>query len=794
MSGRKKNIGIIVFFVGFTLFLFRQYIVFHQVPINGNLLISFYQPWASYRWDGYTVGPPAKPIGFDDLRMFFPLRSLVSEAWGKGHIPLWNPYSFSGNVTLGTYQSAVFFPLTFLFFFLPEVDAWTIIMIVAPLLTALFMYIFLRDIGISRKGSIFGTLVFSFCGMMIVWLEEMFMSVYSFLPLPLALFAINRMFTSKRVYPFYLLVFSFVFSIISGYFQTTFYMSLIVIAWTLFLSLRHREKAFVPFCMIIGAGIISALLCGIQLFPSYEAYHWSARGSTDVKGMFIQFFAPLGHLITFLAPDYFGNPATHNYYGTSFYHEKVIWFTIPGLFFALLAGVTARKRDVVSLFFLVAGIIFLSLAFSLPTSWFLLYQLHLPFISEMTPSRIVYVSSFCFSVLSAIGIDHFLKKPRWKPLIVILFFLVIALISAWIPAIKQYSGIKLDDKVPLRNLIFPTMVFVVFAGTIGMGFIKRLQRVSYVCILGLVLVSVAYFFSKYYSFSKRDYVYPTTPVITKLQELSGIDRFTSIGNAYIDRNFAQYFRLYSPEGYESFNVERYNQFVMSSHTKGLLPTLLNRADASLYPAKNLSELGENTYTLKVMSLLGVRFIITPHVSVNAAPISGNLFTRIWTDGTFDIYQYNQSLPRYFLVSSYVVITSPQKILDYIYVPDHDMSQTVVLEQDPHQTFLPLNTSDQVVLRSYESEKIIFQAKVTHNALLFLSDNHYPGWLVRVDGKKVPLYRADYSFRAVVIPSGAHEVIFSFEPTTVEWGYYSLIGGLVSLLCVSMIFRYFKRRV
>src|SRR5262249_25047593 len=49
--------------------------------------------------------------------------------------------------------------------------------------------------------------------------------------------------------------------------------------------------------------------------------------------------------------------------------------------------------------------------------------------------------------------------------------------------------------------------------------------------------------------------------------------------------------------------------------------------------------------------------------------------------------------------------------------------------------------------------------------LVLADVWYPGWRCTVDGRDVPLYRADFLFRAVELPEGAREVAFTFEPAS-----------------------------
>jgi len=175
-------------FLFITVLIFRQYIFFGKVPFAGNLLVSFYEPWKSYSWDNYGKnGPANKPIGFDSLRIFYPLRTLTNESFKNISLPLWNPYDFAGNTQLATYQSAVFFPLMPLFLIIPQIDAWSIIVFLGPFLASSFMYLFLRSLSLSKRASILGAVAFGFSGGVLVLIEESFMSAYSLLFLPLIL-------------------------------------------------------------------------------------------------------------------------------------------------------------------------------------------------------------------------------------------------------------------------------------------------------------------------------------------------------------------------------------------------------------------------------------------------------------------------------------------------------------------------------------------------------------------------------------------------------------------------------
>ena len=59
--------------------------------------------------------------------------------------------------------------------------------------------------------------------------------------------------------------------------------------------------------------------------------------------------------------------------------------------------------------------------------------------------------------------------------------------------------------------------------------------------------------------------------------------------------------------------------------------------------------------------------------------------------------------------------------------------------------------------------------------LVLLDADYPGWRAEIDGRRVPIHAADAAFRAVAIGPGAHEVRFTYRPTSVR------AGGAISLV-------------
>ena len=93
------------------------------------------------------------------------------------------------------------------------------------------------------------------------------------------------------------------------------------------------------------------------------------------------------------------------------------------------------------------------------------------------------------------------------------------------------------------------------------------------------------------------------------------------------------------------------------------------------------------------------------------------------------------------------------------------------------------------ITSYENTKVAIEADSPSQGILFLSDTYYPGWKAFIDGREVPVYRANYAFRAVVFPQGRHTVEFIYRPRSF------FLGGAISLIALSfgIVFCYLSLR-
>ncbi len=106
----------------------------------------------------------------DDLLQNFPLRVLVGQQLRHGHLPVYDPYIWSGAPLLGGWNAGALYPFTFLFAVLPAALAWTVNEFVVYWVAALGLYAFLRTVGRGPLASVLGAASFGFAGAMDVHL------------------------------------------------------------------------------------------------------------------------------------------------------------------------------------------------------------------------------------------------------------------------------------------------------------------------------------------------------------------------------------------------------------------------------------------------------------------------------------------------------------------------------------------------------------------------------------------------------------------------------------------------
>jgi len=746
------------------------YFVQHKVPFSSTYLVNFFSPWNAYPGFGSPVKNNAMPDVIDQI---YPWKTLTIETLKNLQIPLWNPYSFSGTPQLANYQSAVLSPFNLLFFILPFIDAWSLLVLLQPLLAGIFMYLYLKTLKISKEGSLIGSLGFMFCGFITTWMAYATLG-YAILFLPLALLAIEKFYQTQKNRFLILLSFCLPLSFFSGHFQISIYFFLFIIAYQIFkfLQVRNVKEAL----MLIFYTFLGILLSLPQLLPSVEAYTQSLRSSIFAKDEII----PWGYLSTFLVPDFLGNPVTRNdWFGH--YAEWNAYIGVIPLILGFYAVLKVRGKEI--LFFGMMGLLAILLAFQTPLLD-LLVVLKIPVLSTSAASRIIVLFSFSLAVLAGYGLDRLIFDIKQKNIRAIYLWLsIFVVIFALLWGVVLLKLILPLDKIVIakQNLILPTAIC--FAALLVISFSLSLKNKKPSLIINLttliLILIVAFdllrFSGKWMPFDPRSLMFPNLPIANELKQLSGFERVMSNmgGTGTI------YYRLPALDGYDAVYIKRYGEFV-ASLSDGKLSE--SARSVVMLPLNGL-------YTKQAINLLGIKYIVHK-VADGHAPWAfpfwtypAGTFPTIYNDGVYQVFENTNAFPRAFLVNSFVVENNPQKILDTMFNPNFDLRKEVVLEQDSKFNLSGQGTAD---INSYSSDKILITTNSTGNNLLFLSDSYYPGWQAFVDGRKTPIYRADFTFRTIFVPSGKHQVEFVYSPLSFSFGVLAAVLGLLTIIFLAVV--------
>lgn len=763
-------------------------------PIPGDLLVSFYFPWYSGYWEGYNPWTTHKELlGADAVRQIYPWKEFAMQEFKNGKIPLWNPYTFSGQPLLANFQSSVFYPVNIFYFLTDPLNAWIILIVIQPFLGGIFMYLATRSFKLEAVPSAFAAIAFIFSSYFVTWMENGNVT-HSYIWLPAAIWAINKYFAKPKFRHLLALALSLSMAILAGHPQTAIYIYITVGFFWLYKSFAAKFKSLLTMAVPILA---SLAISSVQLVPTLFFYKISPVSLPFSKEVFDRSILPYKNLITFFASDFFGHPANNNFWSQS-YGDFTPYFGVIPLVFALWAIYHLWHQRFVKFAAAVTGLFILS-AVNGPITY-LIKTLQVPVLDSTTPSRFISISIVFASFLAAFGLSDFLKnigaKNYFKKFIYFTIFVAAIYLLMWTFAItgnkftSQVSPINLA--VTRRNLILPTAMFLVLPAaaifaTFAPRFVKRLgeHQVKALLIFGIFassLVGGVYFTNKFLPMAPKQFIFPDHLLFDWLNESAGVDRFYGGGTAHIDFNFPTHYGIYGAEGYDTLRSQRYAELLASAQT-GSVPKSYLRSDG-VFPSE------ENGYRKRLFDLLGVKYLLDKEDNPKTGRdwhyerFTGDRVEGFWQVGKFQVYIRPTALPRVFLTAKYQTATDSQ-IIEKIYDQKFSL-ETLLLEKEPLVTVE--KSDDPIILPKiikYSPGEVAIETENGKNSLLFVSDSHDPDWQVKIDGEETELLRAHYALQAVAVPKGKHLVSLKYQPTSFKSGLLITGASLTGLFLVSL---------
>lgn len=742
-------------------------------------------------------------VGNDLTNQNIPAKEIYRQALLENRLSLWTNKIYSGYPLLAEGQvGALFPPHILLFRLLDTLTALRVLFIATFLFGGLGVYIFLKN-KVSLVACLFAAITFLFSGFFVEHIQHI--NILEVVALfPWLLWVMERYLSERKIkYLFFttVLVASQVFL---GSIQMVFYNLFFLGLFIIFLYLRafaqnyhqfeaaekKKKRALFDFgdllnflrlnSVIAFFLILGVLLAAVQILPSYELRAFSNRADsykidyTPGPSHVSSFYYPISFLWLFVDPFYFGNPAQGFYSKIpgAYYHETMSYVGILPLFFSVVAIIFLfRKKSEVG-FFLLIAIFAALLSFGYQTPF--VRVLTLPgFNNFRVPARLMFYVVFSIVVLSAFGFDFILKVVKTKLIGETKQKLVWAFAAIFIL-------IQFFDLWHMFKYLNP-----VYA---------KARQALYENKMGMVLKN-DYPGGRFISIREEDYA----KIFLKIegwQDKSDLEIFANQFNQ-LPGSIGVLYGLSMNDGYIGLEPFR-NQKLLFELEQRLV-------QEEVFENELLLKLRQGFYTYAKRA--GLRYLITPTKVVGEGIKLLKVIDEAGFGPKYYLYEFEEPGERFKLVPKAKIFKNDTAAGLAFFNPDFDSEKFVILEKVINQEFgepfkkIPDDLedwgSDEVngeikVIKDKDNE-LSLEVKIDNDGFLIVNDSYFPGWKAYFDEKEVPIYRANYAFRAIPISRGEHKVKFAYRPASFILGARISLVGLILLLGMGTALFFYERR-
>ncbi len=193
----------------------------------------------------------------------------------------------------------------------------------------------------------------------------------------------------------------------------------------------------------------------------------------------------------------------------------------------------------------------------------------------------------------------------------------------------------------------------------------------------------------------------------------------------------------------------------------------------------LPVLTPSSLSLLNFKLLNLKYIISNREFIGP-------FQLLRETPSYLVYRFEDYLPRAYFVGKARYAKSDDECLDMLNSSDFDMKNEVILLSAQQFDVEESKTPGSVAIKSLSPNNIKILTKNESPSILVMSEIWYPGWNASLNGKKVPLLRANYCIRAVHVPPGDNLIELKYRPALFFLGLFiSLItfSGLLIFILV-----------
>jgi len=762
-------------------------------------------------------------FGTDTIEAGVMFRSFYANFVKDYHqIPMWDPYLFGGMPFVDAMHGDTFYPLAILQFVLPLHKALGWKLVLTVFLAGFFTYLCLRAFGFSRSISLLGGLAYMFSANLVSWVyggQDGRMYITSLLPL-LFLFMEKGLNTKRFIY--YLgLGGSIGLLILANHPQLAYYALWSLGLYFLFrLFLQYQDlkgESFTqrirpllrPVLLFIFSVLLGLSLSLIQILPPYIYVNKYSPRAEGAKGYeyATSWSSHPEELVSQIAPEFSGYNVSEEstYWGRNPFKLNSDYGGIIPLLFAFLGLLLVKDRK--KWYFLGLSVLAIVYALGAHTPIYRLFYWLVPQVKNFrAPSLIMFLLIFSVVFLASFGLQRILsgiksqneQKRLFTALkIVVIIFGVLALLftiggqallSIWNGILysdisAQKKGAMLQNLPNIQRDFWVTFLLIGGAATALYLLIKSKMKstvfiISIGCLTVIDLWRIDFKFIQnfdYHSFFRKD------SVVEFLKKDPDKFRVMVLPGTLRGQNLLALYDIPQVFGYHGNQLKRYDEFTERKYreTAGTQKEFYNRYTQFLFGPKP--------------DILNVKYLIS------GADFSHPKFNKVYQGNAIFVFQNVQCLPRARIVFDYEVIEDKEKTLEKLKDPEFDHNNKIILEKDPHLS-LPFDDT----VRTFGSAEVVeekindlkVRVKLSRSGFLVLSENFYPAWKAFVDGEETEIYRANYTFRAILLEEGEHEVRFIYDSS-----YYKLAKNIsgISILFVFFVLIFgfvkkpFKRR-
>jgi hypothetical protein len=743
---------------------------------------------------------------------FFPYHVLPARLVSEGHLPLWNPYVFSGMPLLGDGQTAMFYPPNWLFFLLPGAVALSYVLLLQFSIAGIGTYLLARSLGLWRLPAFTAGVAYMFCGFLTA--RVVHLSIMSGAALiPVVFFCMDRLLTVNkrrdRLLWFIATVLALASQAVAGHPQIPVYTGLALGLYTIVRGMeastatRTWRPLASTFTLLASVAVLAYALAAVQLLPWMEVARLSVRAAGADFSFVFGTSTNGAEWLLFLFPYLLGAHSTSLFAAGPMRIEEAVraWehSSYVGILPLALAGAALchfaeltgslrkngssedvlRRRwySMLFLLLLLATGIMLAAGSHTPVSA-LVHRT--PVLGSLRAvERGLVLGSFALTVLAGFGLQRIIERPQRRP-----WLLLPAVLIAAVPAFVLWQA---QPGAPdLRNLaIQRPNTYVPLLLALGSGALlawwsfRPAGRITGAAAAMLVLLDLGLYAISFNPTADHD-LYGYQPQ-TALAMRRGRELFRK-ATVVVDTNdlpvrtaqdslalsWGLVFGVEDVNGFNSLQPRRYTDYLFGPQEKDVSYGYLRN------PARFRSD-------DPILSSLNVRYIVVPAgVRIDL----GSHFQPIYENANVRLYENTLAYPRAYFSDSVRVELDPRAVLKQVTAPGFDGRREALVESATLPPVQRAALPATCTATRHSPNELRVTTVTAEPRFLVVSEMFFPGWRAYVDDDETPVYRTNYLFRGVVVPAGRHQVRFVYRPRSVMAG--AAISSLALVVLVVLL--------